>query len=75
VHQWAAEVDSALGRLHNRQLTRREILGHFARLGMSDVESHDRLDRDADPGEGSRIEQLENVIALITERANSRRRW
>ena len=69
LHQWAAEIDSALGRLHNRQLARREILRHVEQLGMGDVESRDCLDEDSDPTDGSRIEQLVEVIGRITERA------
>ncbi len=69
LHQWAAEIDSALGRTHNRQLERREIMDHFAALGLRRVESRDCLDRDSDPMEASKIKQLEDVIARVGERA------
>lgn len=69
LHQWVAEVDSALGRLHNRTLARQEIVDYIASLGLSDVELYDFTDRDSDPMEKVRIEQLESLIERIAQRA------
>jgi SAM-dependent methyltransferase len=69
IHQWAAEVDSALGRLHNKTLTRAQILGHFADLGMRAVECRDCRDADSDPMEQETIDRLEKAIGLVADRA------
>jgi ubiquinone/menaquinone biosynthesis C-methylase UbiE len=69
LHQWAARVDSELGHFHNSTLARQEFEDHIARLGLSRVEFYDYTDRDSDPMEKTRIEQLENVIERIVERA------
>lgn len=69
LHGWAAEVDSAVGRLHNRQMTRQDILDHVEELTLGGVESHDCLDKSSNPLEQERIEHVEKVVGLITERA------
>jgi SAM-dependent methyltransferase len=69
LHQWAAEVDSALGRFHNRTLTRAQILGHLAELGMRGVQCRDCRDADSDPMEQQRIDRLEKAIGLVAARA------
>jgi ubiquinone/menaquinone biosynthesis C-methylase UbiE len=68
LHQWAAEVDSALGRLHNGTLSRQEIVDRVAGLELSDLELYDLVDSDSDPMDKARIEQLEGVIERIEER-------
>ncbi len=73
LHQWAAEVDSALGRLHNSTLTRQELIDHVASLGLSNFDFYDYVDRDSDPMEKTRIEQLEGVIERIIQRAEEAR--
>ena len=69
LHHWVAEVDSALGRLHNRTLARQEFMDYVASLGLSQVEFYDYTDRDSDPMERTRIEQLESLIARVVQRA------
>ena len=69
LHQWVAEVDSALGRLHNSTLARQEFANYVASLGLSNVEFHDYVDSDSDPIEKARIEQLEGLIERNIQRA------
>lgn len=69
LHHWVAEVDSALGRLHNRTLARQEFMDYVASLGLSQVEFYDYTDRDSDPMERTRIEQLESLIDRVVQRA------
>ncbi|HEY43293.1 MAG TPA: methyltransferase domain-containing protein [Anaerolineae bacterium] len=69
LHQWVAEVDSALGRLHNSTLARQELTDYIASLGLSNVEFHDYIDRDSDPMEKARIEQLKGLIERVIQRA------
>jgi hypothetical protein len=71
LHHWVAEVDSALGRLHNRTLARQEIIDYIAKLGLSQVEFYDYTDRDSDPMEKVIIEQLDDLIARVIQRAET----
>jgi SAM-dependent methyltransferase len=71
LHHWVAEVDSALGRLHNRTLARQEFMDYVASLGLSQVEFYDCTDRDSDPMERTRIEQLESLIDRVIQRAEA----
>jgi ubiquinone/menaquinone biosynthesis C-methylase UbiE len=75
LHQWAAEVDTALGRLHNSTLPRQEFVDHIACLGLSNVEFYDYVDRDSDPMDKTRIEQLEGLIEMIIQRAEETRNY
>jgi ubiquinone/menaquinone biosynthesis C-methylase UbiE len=69
LHHWVAEVDSALGRLHSRTLARQEFMDYVASLGLSQVEFYGYTDRDSDPMERTRIEQLESLIDRVVQRA------
>jgi SAM-dependent methyltransferase len=69
LHQWAAEVDSALGCLHKSTLARQEFIDYVAGLGLSKVEFYDYTDRDSNPMEKTRIEQLEDLIDRVIQRA------
>ena len=69
LHQWVAEVDSALGHLHNRTLACQEFADYVASLGLSKVESYDYSDKDSDPMEKARIEQLDDLIERTIQRA------
>ncbi len=68
LHHWVAQVDAALGRLHHPTLARQE-LADYARLGLSRVEFYDSIDRDSDPMQADRIEQLEGLIERTIRRA------
>jgi len=69
LHQWVAEVDSALGHLHNKTLSRQEFVNYATELGLSRLKYHDHQDKDSDPKEKARIEQLESLIARTVQRA------
>ena len=69
LHRWAAEIDTAMGRLHNPIMTRDEILGHVERLGLANIETHDWVDRESDPLEAATVERLESAVARMSERA------
>jgi len=68
LHQWVAEVDSRLGFLHNKTLARHEFTEHIARLGLSKVKVYDYRDKDSDPKEKTRVEQLEGLIERTIQR-------
>jgi hypothetical protein len=64
-----AEVDSALGLLHNRTLGRKELVDFVASLELNNVEFYDYIDKDSAPMEKVRIEQVEGLIARVIQRA------
>lgn len=69
MHQWAGEIDTAVGTVHNRTFGRDEILNHVAQLGLSNVEHREYLDRDSDPMDPERSDKIEEVIGMMSERA------
>ena len=71
LHHWVAEVDSALGCLHNRTLAHQELIDYVAKLGLSQVEFYNYTDRDSDPMEKTIIEQLDDLIARVIQRAET----
>jgi ubiquinone/menaquinone biosynthesis C-methylase UbiE len=71
LHHWVAQVDTALGRFHNRTLSRQELINHVASLGLSQVVCYDYTDRDSDPLGKTRIEQLEGLIERVIQRAEA----
>jgi ubiquinone/menaquinone biosynthesis C-methylase UbiE len=73
LHQWAAEVDSALGRLHKRTFSRQELVDYVESMELGDIEIYDSVERDSDPLEMTRIEQLESLIERLIERAEGTR--
>lgn len=68
LHQWIADVDSALGQLHNPILERQEFMRYMTALELSHLEYYDYTDRDSDPMETNRIKQLESLIASTKRR-------
>jgi SAM-dependent methyltransferase len=71
LHQWAAKVDSALGRLHHYTLAREDLVDHVVSLGLSSVEFYDWTDNDPVIKDDNRLEQLEGVIDRIQKRAKA----
>ena len=71
LHQWAARLDNAMGRVHNRTLTRQALIDHVDSLGLSQVEFHDIIDHDSDPMDPAVIEQLDGVIDKVLQRAEA----
>jgi len=69
LHQWAARVDTAMGRLHNPTLTRQALLDHVATLGLSQVDLYESNGRDLDPLDSELLAQLDAVIHKILPRA------
>jgi len=62
LHHWKAEVDSALGALHNSTLARQELLDYVDGLELCNVEFYDVSDTDSDPMDEARMEQLDSLI-------------
>jgi SAM-dependent methyltransferase len=62
LHEWVAQVDTALGRVHNRLLARQEFVDYAEDLGLSRMAYYDGHDLDSDPMEVKRIENLEGLI-------------
>jgi SAM-dependent methyltransferase len=71
LHEWVAEVDAALGNLHNRTLARQEFENHVADLRLRDIAFHYDHDVDSDPKEETRLEQLDDLIERTMQRAES----
>ncbi len=69
LHQWVAKVDLAVGRLHNRTLTRQEFLDYVDSLDLSDVVFHDYDDLNSDPMDEERIDYMQDVINRYIQRA------
>jgi ubiquinone/menaquinone biosynthesis C-methylase UbiE len=69
IHHWVGDVDTALGNLHNHTLMHQELIDYVASLGLSQVEYYDTSERDKDPMEKKTIEQLDELIARVTQRA------
>jgi len=69
LHQWAAEIDTKLGLLHNRTLTRQEIVDCIESVGLVKIGFHDFVDEVSDPKEQTRIELMEGAIDRYMNRA------
>ena len=69
LHQWAADVDSALGRLHNHTFSRQELLDFIEGMELDNIEIYDYVERDSEPLEAARIEQLEGLVERLIRRA------
>ena len=69
LHHWVAEVDSALGGVHNSTLARQEFVDYVERPGLCNVEFRDFSDTDSDPMDETGIEQLEGLIDRNIQRA------
>jgi len=71
LHQWVAEVDTALGHLHNSTLARQEFMDYVESLGLREVAFYDITDRESDPMEETRIEHLERLIERVIQRVEA----
>jgi SAM-dependent methyltransferase len=75
LHHWVADVDSALGSVHNRTLSRQAIIDHVERIGLCDVRLLDSSDTDADPMDEGQIERLDGLIDRSIQRAKATPRY
>jgi ubiquinone/menaquinone biosynthesis C-methylase UbiE len=75
LHHWVAEVDCALGLLHNSTLARQEFVDYVASLGLSEVKFYDFPDRESDPMEKARNKNLEGLIDRVIQRAEVARNY
>ena len=75
LHHWVADVDSALGSVHNRTLTRQAIVDHVESLELRNVRFLDTSDTDVDPMDEAQIEQLDGLIDRTIQRAESTSRY
>lgn len=69
LHDWAAEVDAALGFPHMPTLTRQEIIGIVEGLGLRGLAFYDQANVDRDPKDEAAIKQGEEIIQAVTRRA------
>jgi SAM-dependent methyltransferase len=74
LHHWVAQVDAALGQVHNPTLARQE-LADYVRLRLSHVALYDHADRDSEPMDEARIAQLEDLIERTIQRAKEASNW
>lgn len=69
LHHWVASVDSALGNIHNKTLTRQDLISYVAELGMKHVDCFDQSDRTTNPLDKEMMDHLDNMIAAAIQRA------
>jgi ubiquinone/menaquinone biosynthesis C-methylase UbiE len=69
LHHWIADIDTALGILHNRTLTRQEFVDYVAGLGLRNVACYDWYDTDPDPMNEEVIQRFEDLIEAQVRRA------
>jgi SAM-dependent methyltransferase len=69
MHRWVAEIDSALGVIHNRTLARQEIVDYGTALGLCNIMYYDFSDVDSDPMDEATVERLEGAIDKHIQRA------
>jgi ubiquinone/menaquinone biosynthesis C-methylase UbiE len=69
IHHWAAEVDAALGTLHDRTFARAEILDYIDGLNLNDVITRDIQHIDADPKEDEVVRSVGGYIEKYVQRA------
>ena len=62
LHHWIADVASALGMVHNRTLSRQELVDHARSLGLDGVACYDTPPPVEDPMEESFIRELDAAI-------------
>jgi SAM-dependent methyltransferase len=62
LHNWVAEVDTAMGKSHNPILPRQFFLDCVKALGLRSIQVFDQHDRDADPLDRNRIKRLDDLI-------------
>lgn len=69
LHHWVAEVDAALGIVHNSTLTRQELVDYVSSLGLYNVACYDFSDTASDPMDETKIIELESLIDRNIARA------
>lgn len=69
LHHWIGDVDTALGGIHNHTMYRQELVEHIEGLGLRETEYYDVVFRETDPLERANIEQLDDLVARVSERA------
>jgi SAM-dependent methyltransferase len=69
MHHWAAEIDSALGVVHNRTFARQEIVDLITALGLRNLMLYDHVELDKDPKDKMWIRVGEAAIDRYVRRA------
>jgi ubiquinone/menaquinone biosynthesis C-methylase UbiE len=69
LHHWIADIDTALGLLHNRTLSRQAFVDYAGSLGLRDLACYELYDADTDPMNGEGIRHFEGLIEAQTQRA------
>lgn len=69
MHEWWAEIDSALGVSHNGTFRKDEILGIFSKLGLENMISQDYAFLDKDPLDPEGIEYIDSAIDMYVKKA------
>ena len=62
IHHWVAEIDSALGYIHNRTSTRQELVDFVEGLDLCNVVFNDISNTDLDPMDEAAIKENEESI-------------
>lgn len=69
LHHWAAAVDTGLGLVHNRTLSRQQIVDLLEDTGLAYLQVYERSDTTSDPLDLVRIRAREELIDRYLERA------
>jgi SAM-dependent methyltransferase len=75
IHQWAAEVDRALGLPHYPTLARQELVDLVDGLGLEEVSCHDWVDTASDPWDEGLSEGIEGYMDRRLQRAEGHPRY
>jgi len=75
LHHWVADIDTALGLLHNRTLSRQAFVDYAANLGLRNVTCYDWYDTDADPMNEEVIRRFEGLIEAQVRRQPEQYLW
>jgi ubiquinone/menaquinone biosynthesis C-methylase UbiE len=71
LHQWVAEVDTALGKLHNPTFPRLALLDCIKSLKLEDIQDFDKKNENFNPMDSQLIRQLDSLIESTIDRASA----
>ena len=71
LHHWFADIDTALGCVHNHTLARHELVAYIESLDLKQVEYYDVIGREKDPMEKVIVERFDESIDRAIQRAEA----
>lgn len=70
IHHWSADIDTALGRLHNHTLSRQELLEMLQPDSWRDLQVYDVADLIHDPKDEKLLEDVRKTLEQVLEKAS-----